>query len=152
MILTTTCDQYEFGAITRRATELGIQITAAPGFIYLKDNWIVGNTLEDEAHFNARVPSTSVTPPEFLSQLKRVVPGNHSLAIICDDEEQRESVIDHFKGRGYTLLDTRTPDGLAIFIIPAEKSILIRFNYIARDNAKEGYQVINFEAFKTIAL
>lgn len=148
MILTTTCDQYEYDAITRRAAELGIKVTAAPGFIYLKGNWIVGNTVDDEAYFNSKIPSKSLTPTEFLAALKRDGSMKASLAIICDNEEQRDKVIDHFIW--YKLWDESTPSGLVVFIIPSEHALMLRDKETARENAKEGYQVIDFEVFKTI--
>jgi hypothetical protein len=152
MILTTTCNAEEYAAIEARAKELGIQVTATPGFIYKKGNWIVGGTQEDEAHFNERIHSESLSPKSFLLSLKKDASPIHSLAVICEQEAEVDAVIEHFQGKGYTELERRIDTGLAVFIIPAEKTVMVTYKYIARQNEKDGYTVIDFETFKTIAL
>lgn len=150
MTLTTTCNAEEYTAIESRAKELGIQITAAPGFIYKKGNWIVGGTQEDEGHFNARVPSKSVRPNEFLCSLDRSTGPHVALAIVCDYYEDVNTVVEYFRSKGYSRPKVRISDGLAIFVIPAEKGLMVTYKSIAMANQKEGYPLIDFEVFKTI--
>ena len=149
MILTTTCNAQEFEAIKAAALECGLQVTAAPGFIYKKGNWIVGGTQETEAHFNSRVPSESLAPGMFKAALKREAEHNRSMFIVCENESDRGEVIAYFKSHGYKE-KVLIPDGMAVGIIPAEKTALVTFKYVARQNAKEGYTMIDFETFKTI--
>lgn len=150
MILTTTCNAQEFEAIREAAIKNGIQVTASPGFIYKKGNWIVGGTQETEAHFNSRVPSESLAPGMFKAALKREAEHNRSMFIVCENENQRAEVIMYFLSKEYTQLHDLIPDGLALCIVPAEKTLMVTFKYVARQNAKEGYTMIDFETFKTI--
>jgi hypothetical protein len=151
MILTTTCNAEEFEAIRAAAIRSGLQVTAAPGFIYKKGNWIVGNTLEDEAHFNARVESMSLTPHEFMGTCTHKEEDHiRSMFIVCENIIDRNDVIKYFIEKGYTEPSRHIRDGLAICIIPAEKTLMVAFEYTARQNAKEGYTMIDFETFKTI--
>jgi hypothetical protein len=152
MILTTTCNAQEFEAIRAAAIRHGIQVTAAPGFIYKKENWIVGGTQETEAHFNERIQSKSLTPDQFQCSLKSESGPNLSMFIVCENENERASVIGWFLTKGYDAIDSLMPDGLAVCVIPAENTVRTTFKYIARQNEKEGYQCIDFETFKTIAL
>jgi hypothetical protein len=151
MILTTTCNPEEFTLIKARALNLGIQVTASPGFIYKKGNWIVGNTRDTEASFNKAVESRSVTPQKFMDELK----ANHhrmtSLAVITRRKEQRDRVVEYFLEKDYTITE-ELKDGLAIFVVPAVKGLLITFESIAEVNRKDNnYVVIDYETFLTIA-
>lgn len=73
-----------------------------------------------------------------------------SLAIKTDTKQQRDLVVEFFISKGYSLTE-KLNDGLAIFIVPSVKGLLVTFNSIADDNAKEGYPLIDFETFMTIA-
>jgi hypothetical protein len=153
MILTTTCNAKEFEAIKAAALGCGLQITAAPGFIYKKGNWIVGGTQETEDYFNQRVPSKSVTPDQFQCSLQKEAGPDRSMFIVCETEKDRDTVISYFTGmiKAYKEPDRHIPDGLAVCVIPSEKTVMVTFKYVARQNAKEGYTMIDFETFKTIA-
>lgn len=151
MILTTTCNAEEFEAIRAAAIRHGIQVTAAPGFIYRKGNWIVGGTQETESHFNERIPSESLTPREFLEMIRhKSEEPIRSMFIICEDMTQRDQVWGYFISKGYKGMEVMVADGLAVCVIPAERTLMITFKYVARQNAKEGYTIIDFETFKTI--
>lgn len=152
MILTTTCNAEEFEAIRAAAIRSGLQVTAAPGFIYKKGNWIVGGTQESEADFNERITSESMAPAEFMKHLFKKEEHIRSMFIVCKTMLEVNQVIEYFiEKRGFRGLPRRIIDGLAVCVVPAEETVMITFKYVARENAKEGYTTIDFETFKTIA-
>lgn len=74
------------------------------------------------------------------------------MSIICDNREEVETVINFFESKGYEEFTEMDKSFLAVFIIPAAKTIMTNNVVIARLNEKEGYTSIDFETFKTIAL
>lgn len=151
MILTTTCNPEEFTLIKARALNLGIQVTASPGFIYKKGNWIVGNTRDTEASFNKAIPSKSLTPQQFMDELKADYHKMSSLAVITKRKEQRDKVVSYFLEKGYTITEDLN-DGLAVFVVPAAKGLIVTFESIAEANRKDNnYAVVDYETFLTIA-
>lgn len=68
-----------------------------------------------------------------------------SVAIKTKTFLSREIVINSYLEKDYRIMNDYNDDDLAVFVIPSVKTLLIRSNRVADENAGEGYTVKTYE-------